>query len=62
MKRVGLFLTERQIERLRRLSKIEGVSVSELVRKAVDGHLKKHKKLLEEFSWVDNEPGTDEKS
>jgi metal-responsive CopG/Arc/MetJ family transcriptional regulator len=54
MKRVGLFLTERQIERLRRLSKIEGVSVSELVRKAVDSHLRKHKKELE----VDDDNGS----
>jgi hypothetical protein len=40
MKRVDFHLTERQIEELREMSKDTGISVAELIRRAVDMFLK----------------------
>jgi len=44
MKRVNYHLTEMQIESLRRFSKKTGLSVAELIRRAIDEYLKKRKK------------------
>lgn len=41
MKRLALFLTEKQIERLKSLSDKDGLSVSELIRRAIDDYLAK---------------------
>ena len=39
MKRTNLYLTEKQMERLRERSESEGLSLAELVRRAVDAFL-----------------------
>ena len=39
MKRTNLYLTEKQMERLKQRSEREGLSVAELVRRAVDAFL-----------------------
>jgi hypothetical protein len=39
MKRANFYLTEKQMERLHARSKREGVSVAELIRRAVDAFL-----------------------
>ena len=39
MKRTNLYLTEKQMERLRQRSEQEGVAIAELVRRAVDSFL-----------------------
>jgi hypothetical protein len=39
MKRTNLYLTEKQVERLKARSKQEGLSVAELVRRAIDTFL-----------------------
>jgi hypothetical protein len=36
MKRTNLYLTEKQMERLRHRSELEGVAIAELVRRSVD--------------------------
>lgn len=36
MKRVSLFLSPRQIDRLRARSRAEGLSIAELIRRAID--------------------------
>lgn len=41
MERISLFLTEKQIERLKRLSEESGLPVAELIRRAVDEYLDK---------------------
>lgn len=41
MKRIALFLTEKQIERLKALSARDGLTVSEILRRAVDEYLLK---------------------
>lgn len=43
MKRVNFHLTDKQIAALRKLSKKTGLTVSELVRRAVDAYLKEGK-------------------
>ena len=40
MKRINFYLTDKQIDAMKRLSKKTGLSVSELVRRAVDAFLK----------------------
>lgn len=44
MKRIEFYLSEKQISALRKLKKLLGLSVSELVRRAIDEFLEKHKK------------------
>lgn len=44
MKRTHLFIPEPIFERLKELSKLLDVSVSELIRRAIEDFLKKHKK------------------
>ena len=39
MKRTNLYLTEKQLERLKARSEKEGLSLAELVRRAVDAYL-----------------------
>jgi predicted DNA-binding protein len=39
MKRVALFLTAKQIERLQARSRLTGAPVAELIRRAVDSYL-----------------------
>lgn len=41
MKRIALFLTEKQILRLKGLSVRDGLSVSEILRRAIDEYLSK---------------------
>jgi len=41
--RVGFYLTDLQIKELKRVSKKTGLSVSELIRRAIDEHLEKYK-------------------
>jgi len=43
-KRVGFYLTEGQIKRLKNVSKKTGLTVSELIRRAIDEHLGKYEK------------------
>lgn len=42
-KRVGFYLTDPQIKGLKRVSKKTGLSVSELIRRAIDDQLEKYK-------------------
>jgi len=46
MKRTALFLKEEQLKKLLKLSEKTGAPVAELVRRAVDGYLKKRAKEL----------------
>ena len=46
MKRTALFLKEEQLNKLLKLSEKTGAPVAELVRRAVDGYLKKRAKEL----------------
>ncbi len=39
MKRTNLYLTEKQMERLQQLAHAEGLSLAEVVRRAVDAYL-----------------------
>ncbi len=39
MKRTNLYLTEKQMERLQQLARAEGLSLAEVVRRAVDAYL-----------------------
>ena len=41
MKRTNIYLTERSTDKLKALSKETGLSVAELVRRAIDAFLKK---------------------
>ena len=41
--RVGFYLTDMQIKELKRVSKKTGLTVSEIIRRAVDEHLEKYK-------------------
>ena len=41
MKRINLYLTEKQIAKLKALSKKTGLCFSELIRRAIDSFLKK---------------------
>jgi len=41
-KRVGFYLTDLQIRDLKKVSKKTGLTVSELIRRAVDEHLEKY--------------------
>lgn len=43
MKRVNYHLTDMQIKQLRELSKRTGLSVAELIRRAIDEYVKKQK-------------------
>ncbi|MGA2517913.1 MAG: ribbon-helix-helix domain-containing protein [Thermodesulfobacteriota bacterium] len=42
-KRVGFYLTDLQIKNLKKVSKATGLTVSEIIRRAVDEHLKQYK-------------------
>lgn len=42
-KRVGFYLTDLQIKELKKVSKKTGLTVSELIRRAIDEHLGKYK-------------------
>ena len=46
MKRTALFLREKQLEKLQKLSEITGAPVAELVRRAIDVYLLSRKKEL----------------
>jgi len=48
MKRINFYLTDKQVAKLKLLSKESGMSVSELVRKAIDSFLKKAKREVGE--------------
>ena len=41
--RVGFYLTDLQIKNLKKVSKMTGLTVSEIIRRAVDEHLEKYK-------------------
>ena len=41
-KRVGFYLTETEIKKLKRVSRKTGLSVSEIIRRAIDEHLEKY--------------------
>jgi predicted DNA-binding protein len=41
MKRTAIFLKEEQIQKLQRLSDKTGAPVAELIRRAIDGYLKR---------------------
>lgn len=43
MKRTNIYLTDPSVERLKALSKQTGLSVAELIRRAIDDFLKKQK-------------------
>ncbi|WP_415838235.1 ribbon-helix-helix protein, CopG family [Polaromonas hydrogenivorans] len=43
MKRTNIYLTEPSVEKLQELSKQTGLSVAELIRRAIDGFLNKKK-------------------
>lgn len=38
MKRIDISLTEKQIIELKKMKKLSGISVSELIRRAIDAH------------------------
>lgn len=42
-KRVGFYLTDLQIKELKKVSKKTGLTVSELIRRAIDEHLEKYR-------------------
>ncbi len=44
MERVGVYLAKMQIQKLRAIQNKTGLSVAELIRRAVDGWLEKYKK------------------
>ena len=44
MHRTNLFLTEQQIAALKAMAKKTGLSYSELIRRAIDEYLKRHRK------------------
>lgn len=44
MKRINLFLTDQQIATLKDLSQKTGLSYAELIRRAIDNYLRRHKK------------------
>ncbi len=41
--RVGFYLTDLQIRELKKVSKKTGLSVSEIIRRAIDEHLEKYR-------------------
>jgi predicted DNA-binding protein len=41
--RVGFYLTDLEIKNLKKLSKKTGLTVSEIIRRAIDEHLEKYK-------------------
>ena len=43
MKRVNYYLAIRQIEKLKEISKEEGISVSEILRRIIDKYLQQYK-------------------
>lgn len=45
-KRVGFYLTDLQIKNLKKVSKKTGLTVSEIIRRAVDEHLKQYKMVV----------------
>jgi predicted DNA-binding protein len=45
--RVGFYLTDLQIQNLKKVSKKTGLTVSEIIRRAVDEHLEKYKERKE---------------
>lgn len=49
MKRINFYLTDKQTGRLRLLSQETGLSVSELVRRAIDIYLRKESPLEEDY-------------
>ena len=42
--RVGFYLTDFQVKKLKSVSKKTGLTVSEIIRRAIDEYLEKHKK------------------
>jgi predicted DNA-binding protein len=44
--RVGFYLTDLQIKNLKKVSKRTGLTVSEIIRRAVDEHLEKYKERV----------------
>jgi predicted DNA-binding protein len=44
MKRINYHVTERQIERLKALSERTGLSVADLIRRAIDAYLEREEK------------------
>jgi len=46
MKRINFYLTDKEINNLQSLSQVTGLSVSELVRRAIDSFLKKNEKNI----------------
>ena len=43
--RVGFYLTDLQIKELKKVSKKTGLTVSEIIRRAVDEHLKQYREV-----------------
>jgi len=43
--RVGFYLTDLQIRNLKNVSKVTGLTVSEIIRRAIDEHLEKYETL-----------------
>ena len=48
-KRVGFYLTDLQIKNLKKVSKKTGLTVSEIIRRAVDEHLEQYKEIVVKY-------------
>lgn len=47
--RVGFYLTDLQIKNLKNVSKKTGLTVSEIIRRAIDGHLEQYKEIVVKY-------------
>ena len=48
-KRVGFYLTDLQIKALKNISKGTGLTVSEIIRRAVDKHLEEYREVVVKY-------------
>jgi predicted DNA-binding protein len=48
-KRVGFYLTDLQIKNLKNVSKKTGLTVSEIIRRAIDEHLEQYKEIVVKY-------------
>lgn len=47
--RVGFYLTDLQIKNLKNVSKKTGLTVSEIIRRAIDEHLEQYKEIVVKY-------------
>ncbi|MGA2315932.1 MAG: ribbon-helix-helix domain-containing protein [Thermodesulfobacteriota bacterium] len=47
--RVGFYLTDLQIKNLKKVSKKTGLTVSEIIRRAIDGHLEQYREIVVKY-------------